>query len=165
MFAFALWDQARQELFIARDRVGIKPLYYFNSTGLFLFASEVRALLESGLVPRKLDSIALWEYLGYQSVPAPRTLVKNVHVLKPGCWMSVDAQGRINEGCYWDLLENASQEARTVSASESRRRVREILEEAVALHLVSDVPVGAFLSGGIDSSALVALVHQAGQPP
>lgn len=165
MFAFALWDNVRQELFIARDRLGIKPLYYFNAPGLFLFASEARALLASGLVPRRLDSMALWEYLGYQSVPAPRTLVEDVRVLKPGCWMSIDAQGRTGEGCYWDLLENASREGQAASASESRRRVREILEESVALHLVSDVAVGAFLSGGIDSSAIVALVREAGKTP
>ncbi|MDX6692468.1 MAG: asparagine synthase (glutamine-hydrolyzing) [Blastocatellia bacterium] len=165
MFAFALWDNARQELFIARDRLGIKPLYYYATDGLFLFGSEVRALLASNLVPRKLDAVALWQYLGYQSVPAPRTLIEGVNVLKPGCWMTVDAAGRVREESYWDLLGNAATEAQTVSMSESRRRVRELLEEATALHLVSDVPVGAFLSGGIDSSAIVALVREAGQQP
>lgn len=165
MFAFALWDDAKQELFIARDRLGIKPLYYYKGQDVFLFGSEVRALLASGLVPRKLDATALWEYLGYQSVPAPRTLVEGVKVLGPGCWMTVDAAGNIQEKPYWDLLENASAEAQTVSVSESRRRVRELLEESIALHLVSDVPVGAFLSGGIDSSAIVALVREAGQTP
>jgi asparagine synthase (glutamine-hydrolysing) len=165
MFAFALWDEARAELFIARDRLGIKPLYYFKEAGLFLFSSEVRALLASNLVPRKLDAVALWEYLGYQSIPAPRTLIENVKALKPGCWMTVDAAGRVCEGSYWDLLGNASQEAQAASASESRRRVRELLEEAIGLHLVSDVPVGAFLSGGIDSSAIVALVREAGHTP
>ena len=165
MFAFAIWDDARQELFIARDRLGIKPLYYFNAPGLFLFGSEVRALLASNLVPRKLDPVALWEYLGYQSVPAPRTLVENVRALKPGCWMTVDAAGIFREESYWDLLENAAPEARGATAGESLRRVRQLLEEAVALHLVSDVPVGAFLSGGIDSSAIVALVREAGQQP
>ncbi len=165
MFAFAIWDDARQELFIARDRLGIKPLYYFSAPGLFLFSSEVRALLASNLVPRKLDAVALWEYLGYQSVPAPRTLVENVRALKPGCWMTVDVAGNFREQSYWDLLENAAPEARGATASESLRRVRELLEEAVALHLVSDVAVGAFLSGGIDSSAIVALVREAGQQP
>jgi asparagine synthase (glutamine-hydrolysing) len=165
MFAFALWDKARQELFIARDRLGIKPLYYFKGPGAFLFASEVRALLASELVPRRLDAVALWEYLGYQSVPAPRTLVENVCALKPGCWMTVDAAGNVTEKSYWDLLENAAPEARSASASESRRRVRELLEESIKLHLVSDVPVGAFLSGGIDSSAIVALVREAGHTP
>jgi asparagine synthase (glutamine-hydrolysing) len=165
MFVFAIWDQARQELFIARDRLGIKPLYYFKGEGRFLFGSEVRALLASNLVPRELDAVALWEYLGYQSVPAPRTLIENVHALKPGCWMTVDAEGRVSEESYWDLLGNASTEARVVTVGESRRRVRELLEESIALHLVSDVPVGAFLSGGIDSSAIVALVREAGQQP
>lgn len=165
MFAFALWDHERKELFIAKDRLGIKPLYYFSAPGLFLFASEVRALLASDLVPRKVDPTALWEYLGYQSVPAPRTLVEGVRLLKPGCWMTIDAEGAISERCYWDLLANASTEARTATPAESRRRVRRILEEAVALHLVSDLPVGAFLSGGIDSSAIVALVREAGQTP
>ena len=165
MFAFAIWDHARQELFLARDRLGIKPLYYFSAEGLFLFGSEVRALLASELVPRKLDAVALWQYLGYQSVPAPRTLVAGVRALAPGCWMTVDALGRTGGGCYWDLLANASREARTASTRDSRRRVRELLAESVALHLVSDVPVGAFLSGGIDSSALVALVREAGQTP
>jgi asparagine synthase (glutamine-hydrolysing) len=165
MFAFALWDNERQELFIARDRLGIKPLYYYQAPGLFLFGSEVRSVLASDLVPRKLDAVALWEYLGYQSVPAPRTLVAGVKALRPGCWLSVDKTAQVSEGCYWDLLANASREAQTASASESKRRVRELLEEAVALHLVSDVPVGAFLSGGIDSSAIVALVREAGQQP
>jgi asparagine synthase (glutamine-hydrolysing) len=165
MFAFALWDNERQELFIARDRLGIKPLYYYQAPGLFLFGSEVRSVLASDLVPRKLDAVALWEYLGYQSVPAPRTLVAGVKALRPGCWLSVDKTAQVSEGCYWDLLANASREAQTASASESRQRVRELLEEAVALHLVSDVPVGAFLSGGIDSSAIVALVREAGQQP
>jgi asparagine synthase (glutamine-hydrolysing) len=165
MFAFALWDNERQELFIARDRLGIKPLYYYQAPGLFLFGSEVRSVLASDLVPRKLDTVALWEYLGYQSVPAPRTLVAGVKALRPGCWLSVDKTAQVSEGCYWDLLANASREAQTASASESRRRVRELLEEAVALHLVSDVPVGAFLSGGIDSSAIVALVREAGRQP
>ncbi|HEY0386199.1 MAG TPA: asparagine synthase (glutamine-hydrolyzing), partial [Pyrinomonadaceae bacterium] len=165
MFAFALWDEQRQELFIARDRLGIKPLYYFNGGGHFLFSSEVRALLASQLVPRKLDAIALWEYLGYQSVPAPRTLIENVRALRPGCWMTVDAAGEVNEKSYWDLLDNASHEAQAATIGESRRRVRELLEESIALHLVSDVPVGAFLSGGIDSSAIVALVREAGQQP
>ena len=165
MFAFVIWDNARQELFIARDRLGIKPLYYYAAGGLFLFGSEVRTLLASNLVPRKLDALSLWQYLAYQSVPAPRTLIEGVHALKPGCWMVVDAAGQVSEGSYWDLLGNASTEARSSSKSESRRRVRELLEEAVALHLVSDVPVGAFLSGGIDSSAIVALVKEAGQTP
>jgi asparagine synthase (glutamine-hydrolysing) len=165
MFAFAIWDASEQMLFLARDRLGIKPLYYYAGNGFFLFASEVRALLASGLVPRHLDPVALWEYLGYQSVPAPRTLIQGIQALPPGSWLTVDSAGQMCEGRYWDLLEHASPEARSAPVAESRRRVGELLREAVALHLVSDVPLGAFLSGGIDSSAIVALMREAGQVP
>ncbi len=165
MFAFAIWDARRRALFLARDRLGIKPLYYYAGDGFFLFASEVRALLASGLVPRRLDGVALWEYLAYQSVPAPRTLIEGVRALPPGSWLTVESPGTISQGWYWNLLEQASPAARAATAAESRRRIGELLREAVALHLVSDVPVGVFLSGGIDSSAVVALVREAGQCP
>ncbi len=165
MFAFALWDVGQQELFLARDRLGIKPLYYYAGDGFFLFASEVRALLATELVPRLLDKVALWEYLAYQSVPAPRTMIKGVRALLPGSWLVVSASGKVREERYWDMLRQAAPEARTASAEESQRRVGELLRESVALHLVSDVPVAAFLSGGIDSSAIVALMREAGQRP
>jgi len=165
MFAFAIWDARRQELFLARDRLGIKPLYYYVGDGFFLFASEVRALLATGLVPRTLDEVALWEYLAYQSVPAPRTLIKGVRALLPGSWLTVSASGEVNECRYWDLLEQSSPEAQSVPRSESRRKVGELLRESVAFHLVSDVPVAAFLSGGIDSSAVAALMREVGQTP
>ncbi len=165
MFAFAIWDVSRQVLFLARDRLGIKPLYYYVGDGFFVFASEVRAVLASGLVPRRLDSVALWEYLAYQAVPAPRTLIQGIRALPPGSWLTVDTEGKICEGRYWDLLEHASPDARSASEAKSRQRVGELLREAVALHLVSDVPLGAFLSGGIDSSAIVALMREMGQIP
>jgi asparagine synthase (glutamine-hydrolysing) len=165
MFAFSLWDAGRRELFLARDRLGIKPLYYYAGENVFLFASEVRALLASGLVPRRIDATALWQYLAYQSVPAPRTMIEGVRMLPPGSWLTVDRTGCLSEGRYWDLLENASREARQNSFEENRRRIGELLRESVALHLVSDVPVAAFLSGGIDSSAVVALMREAGHTP
>lgn len=165
MFAFAVWDARLQELFLCRDRLGIKPLYYYKGDGFFLFASEVRALLATGLVPRALDAVALWEYLAYQAVPAPRTLIEGVRALSPGAWLSVGATGGLVEGRYWDPLEQASPEAPRATAAESRRKVGELLRESVALHLVSDVPVAAFLSGGIDSSAVVALMREAGHTP
>jgi asparagine synthase (glutamine-hydrolysing) len=165
MFAFGLWDARRQELWLVRDRLGIKPLYYYAGDGVFVFASEVRALLASGLVPRRLDPIGLGEYLAYQSVPAPRTLIQDVRMLPPGAWMVVDRAGRTTEGIYWDLLRDAEPGARTETLADSRRRVAQLLRESVELHQVSDVPVGAFLSGGIDSSAIVALMHEAGRVP
>jgi asparagine synthase (glutamine-hydrolysing) len=165
MFAFAIWDGRRRELFLARDRLGIKPLYYYVGDGYFLFASEVRALLASGLVSPRLDAAGLWEYLGYQAAPAPRTLIQGVRALAPGSWLTVDAHRSMAQAQYWNLLEDAAPEAATVSAAESRRRVGELLRESVSLHLVSDVPVGVFLSGGIDSSAVTALVRESGQVP
>jgi asparagine synthase (glutamine-hydrolysing) len=165
MFALGLWDAERQELFLTRDRLGIKPLYYYSEDGLFVFASEVRALLESGLVPRRLDPIGLEEYLAYQSLPAPRTLIHGVRALLPGAWIVVDRHGRMSHGRYWDLLDKAMPPASDVDPATSRRRVGDLLRESVALHLVSDVPVGAFLSGGIDSSAVVGLMREAGHVP
>jgi len=166
MFAFALWDAQRRELFLARDRLGIKPVYYAcTEDGGFVFASEVRALLAGGLVAPRLDRVALSEYLAYQSLPAPRTLVDGVRSLQPGCWLRVDASGGVTHGCYWDLLGQVGPPADTSTLEDSRRRVAELLRESVALHLVSDVPVGAFLSGGIDSTAVVALMRDAGVVP
>ena len=165
MFAFAIWDAAKHELFIARDRLGIKPVYYYSGEGFFIFASEIRALLATGLVPRKLDPIALSEYLTYQSVPAPRTLIKGVRALLPGNWLTVDINGRVTEKRYWDLLENASPDAKHDSLAEARKKVGQLLRESVDLHMVSDVPVGAFLSGGIDSSVIVALMRESGCTP
>src|SRR5205823_2382366 len=118
-----------------------------------------------GVFPRRLDPVALWQYLAYQSVPAPRTLVGGVRALPPGSWMTVDVDGKTAEGRYWDLLENASPEAALADKAGSRRRVADLLRESVRLHLVSDVPVAAFLSGGIDSSAVVALMREAGITP
>jgi asparagine synthase (glutamine-hydrolysing) len=165
MFALAIWDAQQQKIFIARDRLGIKPLYYYAGDGIVLFASEVRAILASGLVPRQIDPIALNEYLAYQSVPAPRTLIKGINSLPPGAWMTVDASGAMKEHRYWDLLQNCSTEAHVAAKPAILRRVGELLREATELHLVSDVPVGVFLSGGIDSSALVALISELGHTP
>jgi asparagine synthase (glutamine-hydrolysing) len=165
MFAFAIWDAQQKLLLLARDRLGIKPLYYYVGDGYFLFASEVRALLASGLVPPHLDPVAVWQYLTYQSIPAPRTLLQGVRALAPGSWLTVDLSGKVCEGRYWDPLQHASPAAPVATESESRSRVGALLRDAVASQLVSDVPLGAFLSGGIDSSAVVALIREAGQTP
>ncbi len=165
MFAFAIWDAKRQELFLARDRLGIKPLYYYSADGAFVFASEVRALLASDLIPRRLDQAGLWHYLAYQCVPAPRTLVDGVRALPPGTCLRVDANGGLTLWRYWDLLADTSAEAAAHSPAERRQHVAELLGQSIRLHLVSDVPIGVFLSGGIDSSAIVGLMREAGQVP
>ncbi|MFN0111807.1 MAG: asparagine synthase (glutamine-hydrolyzing) [Blastocatellia bacterium] len=165
MFAFALWDVKEQRLLIARDRLGIKPLYYSAENGVVVFASEVRAILATDLVSRQIDPIALNEYLAYQSIPAPRTLIKGVRMLPPGTYLTVNASGQITQTQYWDLLQNHSPEARVADKPTTVRRVGELLREATELHLVSDVPVGVFLSGGIDSSAITALIRESGHTP
>jgi asparagine synthase (glutamine-hydrolysing) len=165
MFAFGIWDVQQKSLLLARDRLGIKPLYYYTGDGFFLFASEVRALLASGLVPPHLDPVAVWQYLTYQSIPAPRTLLQGVRALAPGSWLTVDQSGKVCEGRYWDPLQHASPAARTAGEAECRSMVGTLLRDAVASQLVSDVPLGAFLSGGIDSSAVVALIREAGETP
>ena len=166
MFAFAIWDTARRTLLLARDRLGIKPLYVCRTAGALLFASEIRSILASGLIDRRLDLAALDQYLAYQTVPSPRTLVAGVGTLGPGEYAIAAAGGAWSVTHYWDLLSSADADAGRINdAVEARTRVRALLGESIGLHLVSDVSVGVFLSGGIDSSALVGLVRDAGVVP
>jgi len=160
MFAFAIWDQARQELLLARDRLGEKPLYYCQAPGeTFLFASEVRALLASGAVERRLETEALSVYLANGFLAAPLTAVRGVSSLRPGHWLRVSAGGGvIRTGQYWRPGEAASSNGR----ADSGEQLSSVLAEAVRLRLVSDVPIGAFLSGGLDSSIIVALAAAGG---
>lgn len=164
MFAFAIWDAHQQELLLARDRMGIKPLYVFERDGHVLFASELRALLASGLVPRTIDPDALVDHLRYQTVHAPATLVKGVRMLGAGHWMVLNAAGAKEERWY-DLVQAARPEAAEADLPTIHREVRERLGRAVERRLVADVPFGAFLSGGIDSSAIVGLMAQASTAP
>ncbi len=165
MFAFAIWDARSNALLLVRDRLGIKPLYFYRTTSSVLFASEIRALLASGLVARRLDVVALNQYLTYQSVPPPRTLVAGVQSMAAG-ELATATRSRFERRVYWDLLPSrASRERGARQAGEVRERVKHLLRESASLHLVSDVPVGVFLSGGIDSTAVAALVRHSGQTP
>jgi len=159
MFAFALWDGRRHTLHLVRDRLGIKPLYIWQSDRVLLFASEIRALLASGLVPRRLNRRAVDRFLAYQTVPTPETLVQGVRMLEPASFISVSTPGHLRSRTYWDLFP-ARDELEDIPAAEARARVHELLRQSARLHLVSDVPVALFLSGGIDSTALAALVRQ-----
>jgi asparagine synthase (glutamine-hydrolysing) len=161
MFALALWDNRSRELILARDRFGIKPLYYYVSNHLLLFASELRALLATGLVPRKLSSAGLDSYLANGSVAAPLTIVAGVRQLLPGHYLKVKA----NETGELELTTakfatDFHGSSRPETRDEAVTRLRAELEESVRMHLVSDVPLGVFLSGGMDSSALVALMSR-----
>ncbi|HLW85819.1 MAG TPA: asparagine synthase (glutamine-hydrolyzing) [Candidatus Sulfotelmatobacter sp.] len=171
MFAFALWDAQRHCLFLARDPVGIKPLYYAQAGNYFLFASEVRTILGTGLVPRRLDQAGLLNYLTFGSAYDPLTLVEGIHALPAGHSLMWN-RGTIRQTRYWDLLDDdplGSAAAFKHQSSTDRQRaastLQPMLEEAVRLQLVSDVPVGVFLSGGIDSSALVSILSRGGVTP
>jgi asparagine synthase (glutamine-hydrolysing) len=171
MFAFALWDARWQCLFLARDPMGIKPLYYYQSDQFLIFSSEVRTLLETGLVPRRIDSTGLSSYLTFGSVYDPHTLIEGVRALPPGCYLTWQA-GELKHVEYWKLVDaeviEASREAGNVTPkrrSEIEAEVFSVLDESVRMQMVSDVPVGVFLSGGIDSSALVGVLSRNGVRP
>jgi asparagine synthase (glutamine-hydrolysing) len=172
MFAFAVVEMpqgrggAPARVFIARDRLGIKPLYYTIADGHFLFASEIRALLASGLVPRRLSDEAIAGYLLFGSVSEPTTLVEGVSSLPPGHCLTIpvgNSIGSLEPRPYWnivDQMEKAGRAAREFSGT-SAPHVRSLLEDAVRSHLVADVPVGVFLSSGLDSTAIATLASHA----
>jgi asparagine synthase (glutamine-hydrolysing) len=161
MFAFALWDAEKRELFLARDRLGEKPLYYFQDNGLFLFASEVRALLASELIERRLDPTTLCVYFYNGFTIAPRTIIYGIRSLLPGHWMRVSLDGQIRETyAYWEVPLFRQDGARAVNVD--MEELRQELARATSMRMISDVPLGAFLSGGLDSSLVVALMSRVG---
>ena len=163
MFAFALWDRRRRRLVLARDRLGIKPLYLYRDAGMLLFGSELKAILAHPDVPRSLDPAALEDYLALGVVPGPRSIFRHIEKLPPAHVLAVgpeslDAPVRR----YWQLRIEPDDRP---TAAEWQEAVRAKLAEAVRLHLIADVPVGAFLSGGLDSGVVVALSAGATQGP
>ncbi len=171
MFAFAIWNARRHTLFLARDPMGIKPLYYCQSDQFLMFSSEVRTLLETGLIPRRIDSTGLSSYLAFGSVYDPYTLIEGVKALTPGCYLTWHA-GELKQVEYWKLVDaeiiEASREAGNATPqrrSEIEAEVFSLLDESVRMQMVSDVPVGVFLSGGIDSSSLVGILSRNGVRP
>ena len=160
MFAFAIWDNQNETLFIARDRIGVKPLYYFKDEQRFLFASELRSLLSSGYVPRELDNYALHDFLAFQSVYAPFTLLKNVFQLMPGEYATISKAKGFEKKTYWSLENPPNTEGGISDKATAQKKIRELLTASIERRMISDVPLGAFLSGGIDSSAVVALMSE-----
>lgn len=161
MFGFALWDENEKELLLVRDRLGIKPVYYYHGNGNFVFSSELRAVLSSGMADRKLNTEALQDYLAYQTVHAPATIIENVKMLLPGHYMRVKNNELTIKAWWTPSLKQAGVDADT-DYSHVKKKVRELFFEAVKSRLVADVPFGAFLSGGIDSSAVVAVMSKVG---
>jgi len=160
MFAFALWDAQRRTLLLVRDRLGVKPLYYCIVGGQLLFASEIKALLAQADVPRRLNAAAVDDYLTYLYVPAPQTIFENIFELPPAHWLEWK-DGRATLQRYWDALPQPAE----APAGQCAEELCAELDQAVRLRLESDVPLGAFLSGGIDSSSIVALMARAGDAP
>ncbi len=158
MFGFALWDARRRRLFVARDRLGIKPLYFAVSGGRLIFGSEIKAILQHPVAQVHLNIEGLSKFLSLKYVPAPHTMFEGVYALPPGCSLTCDANG-IKIRRYWDVsFTNRGTGER--SEESYAEQLDALLRECVKLHLVSDVPFGAFLSGGLDSSTIVALMSQ-----
>lgn len=164
MFAFALWDTKKRELWLVRDRLGIKPLYYAVYNGRLSFASEIKALLADPDLPREMNLEALYHYLSFLTTPAPDTLFKGVRKLSAGHWLRVHENGEIKESCYWDVWDHTKP---LLSENESvlAERIQAALRESILLHKASDVPIGVFLSGGIDSSTNTVLFSEGYKSP
>ena len=165
MFAFAIWDSARQRLFVARDPYGIKPLYYSGEDSTFRFASQVQALIAGGGISRQFDAAGAAGFLLRGTVPEPFTMYRAIRALPAGSYAWIDARGIHEPVPYFSIagtLRDAVQAGRPLSDDERAALVHDAVLESVRYHLVADVPVGAFLSAGIDSTAVVALARESG---
>jgi asparagine synthase (glutamine-hydrolysing) len=162
MFAFAIYDKTSGELFVARDRMGIKPVYYSQTEEQLVFSSELRGIFASGLVKKKIDNVSLEDYLSFQTVHAPATIIENVKLLMPGHFMKI-REGEIEMKCWWKMQINSTEAVPEIG--KVKKEVRKLLRDAVERRLIADVPFGAFLSGGIDSSIVVGLMSEVATSP
>src|SRR5436309_2702886 len=163
MFAFAIWDRERSSLFVARDRLGIKPLYYRLTRESFVFGSEIKVILAHGGVRPSFHANALPEYLAFGYLSGEATFYSGILKLMPGHWLEVNQSGELKMEQYWDL--DASTTGPVRDESYYVQTYREMLEQAVSSHLMSDVPLGVFLSGGVDSSVVAALMTKVRREP
>jgi asparagine synthase (glutamine-hydrolysing) len=151
MFAFGLWDEKKRKLLIARDKFGIKPLYFFCDNNQFIFASEIKAIIENRNIKREIDFASLSEYFYYRYIPSPKTIFKNISKLEPAHFLEIDSNLKIKKTEYFILkTDNLELPQKTVI-----KEIDEILRKSVQIHIRSDVPIGSFLSGGYDSTLLV----------
>ena len=155
MFAFAIWDKHSETLWLARDRMGVKPLYFFRNENAFAFSSEKRSLLASALINPSIDQQSLFEFLSLQSTGYPNAIINNIHQLQAGCYMKLTEHSS-DTIRYWSVTDNKT--SIEGDGATIRKTLFDKMNEAVAKRMMSDVPMGAFLSGGIDSSAVVALM-------
>lgn len=159
-FAIALWDGVANRLVLARDRIGVKPLYYTLTGGRLIFASEIKAILKHPLVPRDVDEQALYHYLTFMTTPPPRTLFAGIQKLPAGCMLTCDARGEVKVIRYWDAIPPRMDPSIANDERAITNEVRRLLKESIGKRMMSDVPFGVFLSGGVDSTANVALMSE-----
>ena len=157
MFAFAIWDEGRQQLHLVRDPYGVKPLFYQHDGTYLRFGSEIKAILADPRVERRVSLQALHDYLSFDYVPGTQTAFDGIHEVPPGHWLTVDRDGRIESRRYWDVSFAVDH---AMDLDRAGRRSLELMDRAVERQLIADVPVGVMLSGGLDSSAIVALMHR-----
>jgi asparagine synthase (glutamine-hydrolysing) len=167
MFALALWDRRTNQLHLVRDRLGVKPLYYYRRNGSFAFSSELKALLAFPYFRKELDFDALLQYFIFQYVPHPKSIFKNTWKLAPGHILTVHNDGRLEDRSYWNLSAAIARaaEAPVKSEEECLEELDGLLTQSVRYRLISDVPLGAFLSGGVDSSLIVAIMQKLSSQP
>jgi len=163
MFAFAIWDDKSQTLFLCRDRLGIKPLVYYRDRGALIFASEMKGILKDSDVAREIDWNALGLYLTFNFIPAPYTIFENIKKLKPG-HVLIFRKGEIEEKQYWNIDSHSAGTVQKDFATQ-KDELFKLMEEAVRVRMIADVPLGAFLSGGIDSSIIVGLMARNSSQP
>lgn len=166
MFAFALWDETQKKLFLARDRLGIKPLYWGFHKGILFFGSQPKSFFKHPEFDKEIDKEALVSYFRFNYVPAPMSIFKDIQKAMPGCVLSIDEKGKIEEKRFWNFAEIANKGKITPkNDKEAIDQLDALLRDAVKRRMISDVPLGAFLSGGIDSSTVVSLMqHQSNTP-
>jgi asparagine synthase (glutamine-hydrolysing) len=157
MYGIAIWDSRSQKLYLIRDHAGIKPLFYQSDDHYFRFGSEIKAILADSRVPRRPSLQALHDFLSFDYVPGPQTAFEGIYELPPGHWMSVDQDGQIDIQRFWDVSWEPDE---TLGEKAACRRALELMDRSVKMQLVADVPIGVMLSGGLDSSTIVALMHR-----
>lgn len=158
-YGIAIWDAERERLVLARDRAGVKPLYFYHQNGRFIFASEIKAILQHPAVTPEIDEAALYHYLTFVTTPAPLTLFKNIQKIPAGHLLTVERDGQLRLHQYWDALPPATQ-PKHVTEVEHQANILRLLRESIKKRMMADVPFGVFLSGGVDSSANVALMSE-----
>ena len=159
MFAFAIWDERKQRLLLARDQLGKKPLYFWRNGERIVFVSEIKALLKNPYVPKRPDMTGLYHYLTLSVTPAPGTMFAGIHKLEPAHTLLLDGEGREMRRCFWNPMSGPPM-AVAVNEEEAARELLYLLKQSIAERMMSDVPFGVFLSGGVDSSTNVALMSQ-----